>query len=84
MYRCWTQGKPDKLIYYLRKAKMWYLTETCSPLESLIFEPSNTETGDSLPPGDVYSFAQTMKDKPVQEQWEQLSQMCCMMMDGAP
>jgi hypothetical protein len=34
-HMCWTQGKPDKLKY-LRKASMWYLTEQCSPLESLI------------------------------------------------
>lgn len=63
---------------------MWYLTETCSPLDALIYEPSNAETGDNLPPGDVYAFTQTVKDQPVSEQWEQLSQMCCMMMDGAP
>ena len=35
--RCWTQGKPDKLKY-LNKAKMWYLTDKCSPLESLIVD----------------------------------------------
>jgi hypothetical protein len=34
-HMCWTQGKPDKLIN-LRKASMWYLTETCSPLNELI------------------------------------------------
>ena len=34
-HMCWTQGKPDKLKY-LRKANMWYLTETCSPLPELI------------------------------------------------
>ena len=32
--RCWTQGKPEKLVY-LRKVKMWYLSETCSPLDNL-------------------------------------------------
>jgi hypothetical protein len=34
-HMCWTQGKPQKLEY-LRKAKMWYLSDTCSPLETLI------------------------------------------------
>ena len=32
---CWTQGKPDKLLY-LRNIRMWYLTDTCSSLESII------------------------------------------------
>lgn len=82
-YRCWTQGKPDKLIY-LRKAKMWYLTDTCSPLDALIYEPANAETGESLSPGDVYAFAQTNKNLQTEEQWNQLSQLCCTMMEGAP
>jgi len=34
-HMCWTQGKPQKLDY-LRKAKMWYLTEKCSALPDLI------------------------------------------------
>lgn len=32
-HMCWTQGKPDKLIY-LKKANMWYLNPTCSDLEA--------------------------------------------------
>ena len=32
-HMCWTQGKPDKLIY-LKKANMWYLNPSCSDLES--------------------------------------------------
>ena len=34
-HMCWTQGKPQKLEY-MRTAHMWYLTESCSPLENLI------------------------------------------------
>ena len=32
-HMCWTQGKPDKLIY-LKKASMWYLSDQCSNLDA--------------------------------------------------
>lgn len=90
VFRCWTQGKPDKLIY-LRKAKMWYLTETCSPLEALIEDPligKNQEERERLggksEPGPLYKMSIANQKMSVDEQWKRLGEMCCMAMDGAP
>jgi hypothetical protein len=91
--RCWTQGKPDKLIY-LRKSKMWYLTEQCSPLPNLIsgaelskqeFEEMSIEAGVKMTKqGDVYKQAAQYFSLPKEEQWKQLSSLCCNQMPGAP
>jgi hypothetical protein len=68
-HMCWTQGKPDKLVY-LRRAKMWYLTEQCSPLEELI------------PKGRVY---ESLKWRSVDGfAWSSLAETCCTSMSGAP
>jgi hypothetical protein len=89
LVRCWTQGKPDKLNY-LRKAKMWYLTETCSPLEALIEDPNIGQNEEqrmhagSSAPGPVYQFSLSNQGNPVTDQWNKLGQLCCMSMDGAP
>lgn len=83
--RCWTQGKPDKLVY-LRKSSMWYLTEECSPLEALIeapFAPGN-DRRKTLPAGEIYKFSQTILDRPILEQWDALGNRCCMSMPNAP
>ena len=72
-HMCWTQGKPDKLMY-LRKALMWYLSELCSPLEAL--EPG----------GVVHQQLVTLENvgTPRQERWDQLGAQCCMSVKGAP
>jgi len=92
-HMCWTQGKPDKLIY-LRKAKMWYLTEECSPQETLIAGAalSATEIEELSPeqvekvskPGIVYAQAKPYFNEQRQTQWKRLSQQCCHRMPGAP
>lgn len=85
-FRCWTQGKPDKLIY-LRKAAMWYLTEVCSPLENLIEAPFHPEERNKvLPPGEIFKFTDALvkKTSDVQEQWAELGSKCCMRMPDAP
>ncbi len=89
MSRCWTQGKPDKLIY-LRKAKMWYLTETCSPLEALIEDPSIGKNEEErarmgkLEPGPIYQLSLANQKMSIDQQWSRLGEVCCMAMDGAP
>ena len=72
-HMCWTQGKPDKLMY-LRKALMWYLSELCSPLEAL------------EPDGVVYQQLVTLDQQgtPAAQRWEQLGAQCCMSVKGAP
>ena len=79
-HMCWTQGKPDKLKY-LRKALMWYLTDTCSPLESLV------------PGGAVYEEnARAAASGGLQQQelaaksqrWDVLAHQCCTRMPNAP
>lgn len=78
--RCWTQGKPDKLVY-LRKAKMWYLSETCSPLEALVAQNEKVEGSVD---GPVYTMINNNAELPTDIQWDKLSEMCCSAMDGAP
>jgi len=70
-HMCWTQGKPDKLKY-LRLALMWYLTDTCSPLESLI------------PKGSVFEENAKALNLPIGQRWNALSSKCCASMKGAP
>ena len=70
-HMCWTQGKPDKLKY-LRLALMWYLTDTCSPLESLI------------PKGSVFEENAKALNAPIDQRWNALSSKCCSSMKGAP
>eukprot|EP01033_Poteriospumella_lacustris_P013982 gene13982-9986_t len=83
-HMCWTQGKPDKLVY-LRKASMWYLTEQCSPLEALIEEPFDpNDRNHILPPGEMFKFSQTLSGLPPAEQWQRLGQKCCTSMPNAP
>lgn len=86
MLRCWTQGKQDKLKY-LRAASMWYLTDTCSPLEALIADnvvKNEKKQKVSLGPGEVYTFLQSISGKGSDEQWDLLSAKCCAMMPNAP
>eukprot|EP00981_Chlorochromonas_danica_P009531 scaffold2721_cov181-Ochromonas_danica.AAC.9 len=84
-HMCWTQGKPDKLIY-LRKAAMWYLTEECSPLDALIGPDPNSRRMEDhkRPEGVVYSFVHSRKDLSVVEKWDALSHRCCSAMPDAP
>ena len=71
--RCWTQGKPEKLVY-MKKVKMWYLTDTCDALDSL------------TPKGHVFgSVSAKERDGHGRAvRWQHLSEMCCMTMPGAP
>ena len=78
--RCWTQGKPDKLVY-LRKAKMWYLTEQCSPLEALV---ARDEREESSSDGPIYTMITKNTDLPMETQWDKLGEMCCTSVKGAP
>ena len=66
-HMCWTQGKPDKLIY-LKKASMWYLSEQCSDLEAY------TEKG--------RAFEQVvklggMKGLTRERRWAKMAGLCC-------
>ncbi len=63
---------------------MWYLTETCSPLDALIMEPSESENMEQVTPGQIYTLTESIQSKSIQEQWRRLSQVCCTMMEGAP
>jgi hypothetical protein len=73
---------------------MWYLTEECSPLESLISpakltEQEKEEMSDQMierisQEGPIYRYMSGYFSLPVQEQWNRLSDKCCKMMAGAP
>eukprot|EP01038_Epipyxis_sp_PR26KG_P013922 gene13922-18671_t len=86
-HMCWTQGKPDKLIY-LKKSSMWYLTPHCSPLEALIAD--NIVKGEkkgekkSLGPGPIYDFLKEISEESAFDQWEKLGEKCCTSMPNAP
>ncbi len=70
-YRCWTQGKDEKLEY-LYKSKLWYVTPQCSALNSLTIDDSPNRQGKtkstfskstfvipsnvSAPEGETYEF----------------------------
>lgn len=85
-HRCWTQGKPQKLVY-LRKALMWYLKEECSPLEALLVDTRERHFwGHGTPQnGVIYAFIdKTLGQLQVQDQWNVLSRRCCTSMKGAP
>lgn len=85
-HRCWTQGKPQKLVY-LRKALMWYLKEECSPLESLLVDTRERHFWGhgKAENGVVYAYIEQQLGRlPMEEQWELLSKRCCMSMRGAP
>ena len=71
LIRCWTQGKPDKLIY-LKKSQMWYLTEKCSTLESL------------KPDSEVFGSISERETHDRDLRWNHLSSMCCQAEEGAP
>lgn len=84
--RCWTQGKPQKLVY-LRKALMWYLKEECSPLEALLVDTRERHFwGHGTPVhGVIYEYIDSyLKGLPVVQQWDKLGERCCMAMKGAP
>jgi hypothetical protein len=70
-HMCWTQGKPDKLRY-MREIAIWYLSETCSPLENLI------------PDGSVWNYIHMWRQLPSESQTKSLRQLCCSTMPGAP
>jgi hypothetical protein len=64
---------------------MWYLSETCSPLEALVEEPYDPQNRNKiLPAGDVYKFSQTLQDLPTDEKWRRLGEKCCTSMPNAP
>ena len=88
--RCWTQGKPQKLVY-LRKASMWYLTEQCSPLESLQADTRDRKRqrfGGTPEPGPIYEhvqhLVQSIGENQMDAVWRKFSSRCCMRMEGAP
>ena len=70
-HMCWTQGKPDKLVY-LRKAHMWYLKDACSPLEYL------------KPDGHVFGLVLEREEggHDGEKRWELLSRTCCQFQDA--
>jgi hypothetical protein len=84
--RCWTQGKPQKLVY-LRKALMWYLKEECSPLEALLVDTRERHLWGHGNPvhGTIYSYIdENLKELPAATQWDKLGERCCSAMKGAP
>lgn len=84
--RCWTQGKPQKLVY-LRKALMWYLKEECSPLESLLVDTRDRHMWGhgQAENGVIYAYIdKQLQSMGVEDQWEALGDRCCMSMKGAP
>jgi hypothetical protein len=84
IYRCWTQGKPDKLVY-LRKAAMWYLTEECSPLESLVAPDKDERKSNVKQAGAIYKYVEShRKTLSIERQWDVLAGKCCTTMPGAP
>jgi hypothetical protein len=70
-HMCWTQGKPDKLVY-LRKAHMWYLKDACSPLEYL------------KPDGHVFGLVLEREEggHDGAQRWDLLSRTCCQVQDS--
>jgi hypothetical protein len=70
-HMCWTQGKPDKLVY-LRKAHMWYLKDACSPLEYL------------KPDGHVFGLVLEREEggHDGAQRWDLLSRTCCQFQDS--
>jgi hypothetical protein len=69
-------GKKDKLIY-LRKALMWYLTDTCSPLQTLV------EGGEIF---NNFTSGMSSNNNEIigQKKWKHLSSLCCTSMKDAP
>jgi hypothetical protein len=73
---------------------MWYLTEECSPLDSLIAGAalSNREMEElSLEAiakadkaGIIFKETFQHKEEPTLLQWQRLSSRCCHLMPGAP
>lgn len=55
----------------MRKALIWYLKETCSPLSVLI------------PGGREFELVQRSQRMGVPQQWETLANRCCQAMPGA-
>ena len=73
-HMCWTQGKPDKLKN-LRIANMWYLTETCSSLPSLIPGGKVLSSLSARMRGTVRTGGIAVKDR---GEWKyDLSSQCC-------
>ncbi len=67
---------------------MWYLTETCSPLDTLVAaDMREAEEGRATADGAVFKMimqnAVNMRGQYIQ-QWDQLSEKCCMSMPNAP
>jgi hypothetical protein len=69
--RCWTEGKPEKLIY-LKNVKMWYLTDTCSVHDNL------------RPDGKIFESVSSKVIHNNDVRWDHLSSLCCTVMEGAP
>ena len=88
--RCWTQGKQQKLDY-LRKAHMWYLTDQCSTLETLLSDSRPISPMDRLRgrpvPGAVYTVIENYAKNAwhTREQlWNRLSNQCCQAVARSP
>lgn len=87
-HMCWTQGKPDKLKY-LKLAKMWYLTEQCSPLDAFIVNKQGAAGVVYKDMKKTYMLAEVRsKSKSIHEKqsvlWAHMGSKCCMSMPGAP
>ena len=85
---CWTQGKPDKLKY-LKLAKMWYLTEQCSPLDAFIVNKQGAAGAVYRDMKKTYMLTEVRsKSKSIHEKqsvlWAHMGSKCCMSMPGAP
>jgi hypothetical protein len=84
-------------LNYLKKVKMWYLTDQCSPLEALIadaklseFETegewrrSRKKRRHEEKPGEVYLYAKQHESESKKKRWEGVGDMCCTSVHGAP
>jgi hypothetical protein len=63
---------------------MWYLQDVCGTLENLISEGEDPETGQSHPSGRVYEKILENEYMPKVLQWQTLSNLCCVRLDGSP
>lgn len=87
-HMCWTQGKPDKLKY-LKLAKMWYLSEQCTPLEAFIVNKQGAAGGVYKDMKKSYMLPEVRsKSKTIHEKqrvlWAHMASKCCMSVPGAP
>lgn len=60
---------------------MWYLTEQCSPLETLIARDPEISHPAA---GQIFDFVNGNLHQDIAQQWDALSARCCTSMPGAP